>query len=46
MRYGSPGRFLLKSLFDRGLVEERSNFGIRHAGTRYAEYLIRLYQTL
>lgn len=46
MRYGSPGRFLLKSLFDKGLVEERPNFGIKHAGKRYAEYLIRLYQTL
>jgi hypothetical protein len=46
MRYGSPGRFLLKSLFEKGLVEERSNFGIQHAGKRYAEYLIRLYRTL
>lgn len=44
--HGSPGRFLLKSLFDRGLVEERPNFGIRHVGKRYAEYLIRVYQGL
>jgi len=46
MTYGSPGRYLLKSLFDNGLVEERPNFGIRHVGQRYAEYLIRLYKTL
>ena len=45
-RYGSPGRFLLRSLFEKGLVEERPNFGIRHAAARYAEYLIRLYRAL
>jgi len=44
--HGSPGRFLLKSLFDRGLVEERPNFGVRHVAMRYAEYLIRVYQGL
>ena len=46
MDHGSPGRFLLKSLFDKGLVEERPNAGIRHVGKRYAEYLIRVYQSL
>lgn len=45
-KYGSPGRFLLGALFDKGLVEERPNFGIKHAATRYPEYLIRLYQAL
>ena len=44
--HGSPGKFLLKSLFDRGLVEERPNFGARHVAKRYAEYLIRVYQGL
>ena len=46
MQYGSPGRFLLRSLFEKGLVEERPNFGIRHVAKRYAEYLIRLYEVL
>jgi len=46
MKYGSPGRFLLRSLFEKGLVEERPNFGIRHAATRHAEYLLRLYGAL
>ncbi len=46
MKYGSPGRFLLKSLFDKGLVEERPNFGIGHVAKRFPEYLIKLYQNL
>jgi len=46
MTYGSPGRFLLRSLFEKGLVEERPNFGIKHSAKRYAEYLIRFYQGL
>jgi len=46
MEHGSPGRFLLKSLFDKGVVEERPNAGVRHVGKRYAEYLIRVYRDL
>lgn len=45
-KYGSPGRFLLKSLFEKGLVEERPNFGLKHVGRRYGDYLIRFYQEL
>ena len=44
--HGSPGRFLLKSLFEKGLVEERPNFGLKHVGRRYGDYLIRFYQEL
>ncbi len=44
--YGRPGRVLLRSLFEKGLVEERPNFGIQHAAARYGEYLIRLYRVL
>ncbi len=44
--YGSPGRFLLNSLFEKGIVEERSNFGIKYMAKRYPEYLIRLWQNL
>jgi len=46
MKYGSAGKFLLNSLFEKGIVEERPNFGIKHVAKRYPEYLIRFYEGL